>query len=106
MTIHSPVIRSFLEAMPESVDIPLLNGLAVQIIPTVEDLAGARTHQFAACIAAENILVVWDDDALNMLQRARSIEFELMQLLWTTDSKDMISIAGSRVNLHMTEKGD
>jgi hypothetical protein len=105
MTIHSPVIRSFLEAMPESVDIPLLNGLAVQIIPTVEDLAGARTHQFAACIAAENILVVWDDDALNMLQRAKSIEFELMQLLWTSDTKDMCSMTGSKVNLHLTEKG-
>jgi hypothetical protein len=106
MTIHSPVIRSFLEAMPESVDIPLLNGLAVQIIPTVADLAGARTHQFAACIASESVLVVWDDDALNMLQRARSIEFELMQLLWTTDSRDVCSMTGSKVNLHITEKGE
>jgi hypothetical protein len=104
MTIHSPVIRSFLEAMPESVDIPLLNGLAVQIIPTVEDLARARTHQFAACIASESVLVVWDDDAINMLQRAKSIEWELMQLLWTTDSRDMDSKNASKINLAITEK--
>ena len=104
MTIHSPVIRSFLEAMPESVDIPLLNGLAVQIIPTVADLARARTHQFAACIASENVLVVWDDDAINMVKRAKSIEWELMQLLWTTDSKDMTSKTASKINLAITEK--
>jgi hypothetical protein len=103
MTIHSPVIRSFLEAMPEPVDIPLLNGLAVQILPRVEDLARARTHQFAACIASESVLVVWDDDAVNMLQRAKSIEWELMQLLWTTDSKDMDSRSMSKVNLDVTE---
>ena len=104
MTIHSPVIKSFLEAMPESVDIPLLNGLAVQIIPTVEDLARARTHQFAACIASESVLVVWDDDAINMVKRAKSIEWELMQLLWTTDSKDMESKNASKLNLAITEK--
>ena len=104
MTIHSPVIRSFLEAMPESVDIPLLNGLAVQIIPTVADLARARSHQFAACIASENVLVVWDDDAINMIKRAKSIEWELMQLLWTTDVKDMESKTTSKINLAVTEK--
>lgn len=104
MTIHSPVIRSFLEAMPESVDIPLLNGLAVQILPTVEDLARARTHQFAACIASESVLVVWDDDAINMLHRAKSIEWELMQLLWTTDANDMDSKNPSNINLAVAEK--
>ena len=104
MTIHSPVIRSFLEAMPESVDIPLLNGLAVQIIPTIADLARARTHQFAACIASESVLVVWDDDAINMVNRAKGIEWELMQLLWTTDCKDITSKAASKVNLNIMEK--
>jgi hypothetical protein len=104
MTVHSPVIKSFLEAMPESVDIPLLNGLAVQIIPTVGDLARARTHQFAACIASEGLLVVWDDDAANMLSRAKSIEWELMQLLWTTDPKDMTSKNTSKINLAIAEK--
>jgi cellulose synthase/poly-beta-1,6-N-acetylglucosamine synthase-like glycosyltransferase len=104
MTIHSPVIRSFLEELPESVDIPLLNGLAVQVIPTVEDLARARTHQFAACIASESVLVVWDDDAINMVKRAKSIEWELMQLLWTTDSRGTNGQNTSRINLPITEK--
>jgi hypothetical protein len=104
MTIHSPVIRTFLAELPESVDIPLRNGLAVQVIPTVDDLARARTHQFAACIASESVLVVWDDDAINMVKRAKSIESELMQLLWTTDFKDMNSRNTSKINLPITEK--
>lgn len=106
MTIASPVIRSFLENSPGSLDIPLLNGLSVQIIPTVQDLARARIHQFAACITSERLLVVWDDDAVNMLQRAKSIEWELMQLLWTTDTSASVrtSKMGSKVNLAVTEK--
>jgi len=85
MTIHSPVIRSYLQSMPDSSEIPLLNGLAVQVVRTVEGLALARTHQFAACISSEALLVVWDDDAVNLLSRAKTIEWELMQLLWTSD---------------------
>jgi len=76
-----------------------MNGLAVQIVPTVEALATARTHQFAACIASENMLVVWDDDAVNMLQRAKSIEWELIQLLWTTDANTRDSRFSSKINL-------
>lgn len=85
MTVHSPAIAAYLEGIPHSVDIPLMNGLSIQLIPTVEDLAKARVYQFAACIASKSMLVVWDDDAVNMLARAKSIEFELMQLLWSSD---------------------
>lgn len=64
-----------------------MNGLRVQVVDDIEALAHARTHQFAACIASESLLVVWDDDALNLLQRAKTIEWELMQLLWTSEVK-------------------
>ena len=107
MTIHSQVISSYLQSMPNATELPLLNGLAVQVVPTVEDLARARVNHFAAVIASEARLVVWDDDAVNMLSRAKTIEWELMQLLWTSnpfrDSK-MVSVRGSKIDLNISEK--
>lgn len=82
MTVNSRVIKTFLEWSPEAGDVPLMNGLRVQILPTIADLHRARKHQFAAFIAQEALLVVWDDDALNIVQRAQQIESELMQLVW------------------------
>ncbi|KKA26508.1 hypothetical protein TD95_004246 [Thielaviopsis punctulata] len=84
MTVNSRVIRSFLQLSPDAIDVPLINGLHIQIIPTIQDLPNARKHQCAAFIAAEGLLVVWDDDALHLIPRARAIEEELMQLVWKT----------------------
>ncbi|KAI1766719.1 glycosyl transferase family group 2-domain-containing protein [Hypoxylon sp. FL1150] len=82
MTVNSRVIKTFLSWSPNAVDVPLMNGLRVQILPTIDDLARARKHQFAAFIASEALLVVWDDDALHLVQRAKAIESELMELVW------------------------
>jgi hypothetical protein len=82
MTVNSRVIKTFLQWSPDAVDVPLLNGLRIQILPTIEDLPRARKHQFAAFVASEALLVVWDDDALHLVQRAKAIESELMELVW------------------------
>ena len=84
MTVNSRVIKTFLAWSPDAVDVPLMNGLRVQILPTVEDLPRARKNQFAAFIASEALLVVWDDDPAHLVERAKAIEQELMQLVWDT----------------------
>ncbi|GAB7356289.1 hypothetical protein MBLNU459_g7093t1 [Dothideomycetes sp. NU459] len=84
MTVNSRIIKTFLSWSPDAIDVPLTNGLRVQILPTMEDLPRARKHQFAAFIASEALLVVWDDDANNLVNRARTIESELMELVWKT----------------------
>ncbi|KAI9826980.1 MAG: hypothetical protein M1819_007074 [Sarea resinae] len=84
MTVNSRVIKTFLQWSPDAVDVPLMNGLRIQILPTIEDLPRARKHQFAAFIASEAILVVWDDEAFHLVERAKSIESELMELVWKT----------------------
>ena len=98
MTVHSTVIRAYIESLPDALEMPMLNGLAVQIVPTVEALARARTNQCAAVITSEALLVVWDDDAVNMLTRAKTIEWEVMQLFWTNDpfKTPIISMAPSK----------
>ncbi|RQM04970.1 hypothetical protein DH86_00003694 [Scytalidium sp. 3C] len=82
MTVNSRVIKTFLQWSPDAIDVPLLNGLRIQVLPTVDDLPRARKHQFAAFIASEALLVVWDDDALHLVPRAKAIESELMELVW------------------------
>lgn len=88
MTVNSRVIKTFLQWSPDAVDVPLMNGLRVQILPTVDDLPRARKHQFAAFVASEGLLIVWDDDALHLVQRAKAIESELMELVWKAGSEE------------------
>jgi hypothetical protein len=88
MTVNSRVIKTFLQWSPDAVDVPLLNGLRIQILPTIDDLPRARKHQFAAFVASEALLVVWDDEALHLVQRAKAIESELMELVWKTGDAD------------------
>ncbi|TPX11046.1 uncharacterized protein E0L32_007907 [Thyridium curvatum] len=88
MTVNSRVIKTFLAFCPDAVDVPLMNGLRVQILPTIDDLPRARKHQFAAFVASEGLLVVWDDDALHLVARAKAIESELMELVWKAGSAD------------------
>lgn len=88
MTVDSRVIKTFLQWSPNALDVPLLNGLRVQILPTIEDLPRARKLHFAAFVASEALLVVWDDEALNLIARAKAIESELMELVWNTADHD------------------
>jgi hypothetical protein len=88
MTVNSRVVKTFLQWSPDAVDVPLMNGLRVQILPTIDDLPRARKHQFAAFVASEGLLVVWDDDALHLVQRAKAIESELMELVWKAGSEE------------------
>ena len=90
MTVNSRVIKTFLGWSPDAVDVPLMNGLRVQILPSVDDLPRARKHQFAAFLAEEQMLVVWDDDALHLIQRAKAIESELMELVWKTGEPEEV----------------
>lgn len=61
---------------------PLGNGLRIQVLPCVDDLPKARKNQCAAFLAAESLLVVWDDDPTKVVERATAIEDELMNLVW------------------------
>jgi hypothetical protein len=88
MTVNSRVIKTFLQWSPDAIDVPLLNGLRIQILPTIEDLPRARKHQFAAFVASEALLVVWDDEALHLVERAKAIESELMELVWKSGEAD------------------
>lgn len=91
MTVSSGVIEPFLEWNADAVDVPLLNGLRIQILPTFEDLYHAKRHQYAAFIASEALLIVWDDEPTHLLQRAKNIEAELLKFVWRVANNDTLS---------------
>ncbi|KAF2227264.1 glycosyl transferase family group 2-domain-containing protein [Elsinoe ampelina] len=90
MTVNSRVIKTFLAWTPDAIDVPLTNGLRVQVLPTMEDLPAAKKHQFAAFVADEALLVVWDDDVHNLIKRAKFIEDELMELVWSSGEEEQV----------------
>lgn len=68
MTINSRVVKTFLAWSPDALDVPLKNGLRVQVLPSMEELPRARKAQSAAFIASEGLLIVWDDGSLPQQQ--------------------------------------
>jgi len=88
MTVASKMIKIFLEASPDATNVPLKNGLKVQVLPNLEDLRRARIHQCAAFIMNEKLLVVWDDDPKCLLARAQQIEDDLMELVWQQTAEE------------------
>lgn len=90
MTINSRVIQVFLQWAPETTDVPLMSGLRIQILPTIDDLPKARKNQFAAFLATESLLIVWDDEPSHIFARALTIEDELMELVWRIGEPEKI----------------
>ncbi|KAF2636439.1 putative glycosyltransferase family 2 protein [Massarina eburnea CBS 473.64] len=88
MTVNSRIITTFLTHAPHLTDVPLKGGLRIQILPTINSLPHARKNQFAAFLALESVLVVWDDEPLNLFTRAAAIEDEVMNLVWRSGGTD------------------
>jgi hypothetical protein len=82
LTVNSRVIQTYVQFSPDAVSIPFGKGLNIQILPSLDDLPRARKNQGAAYLAAEQLLLVWDDDPNNIFPRAVAIEDELMALVW------------------------
>jgi hypothetical protein len=96
LTINTRVINAFL-TWPDAVEVPLSDGQTIQIVPEVKDLFRARRHQYAAFIASEGILVVWDDDNNHLMERAAAIEDELVRFVWLRGQAD--EFAGKEDNI-------
>ena len=88
MTITSSTIETFLVYNPGASSVPLGDkGLSVQVVPTLADLPRAQKMQYAAFVASEALLVVWDDEPMNIVGRAENIEKRLTNLVWSGDQE-------------------
>jgi hypothetical protein len=90
LTVNSRVIQTYVQFTPDAVSIPFGKGLNIQILPSIDDLPRARKNQGAAYLAAEQLLLVWDDDPNNIFARAIAIEDELMALVWSAGEEEVV----------------
>jgi hypothetical protein len=90
LTVNSRVIQTYVQFTPDAVSIPFGKGLNIQILPSIDDLPRARKNQGAAYLAAEQLLLVWDDDPNNIFARAVAIEDELMALVWSAGEEEVV----------------
>ncbi|MCJ1395005.1 hypothetical protein MMC18_007886 [Xylographa bjoerkii] len=84
MTVNTRVIKLFLRRQ-DLPYVPLKDGLRLQILPNINYLPSCQKHHFAAFIADTSMLVVWDDEPKHLLTRAKSIEEQLMGMIWEAD---------------------
>ncbi|KAF2154980.1 hypothetical protein K461DRAFT_105444 [Myriangium duriaei CBS 260.36] len=81
MTVNTRVIKLFLHNNDKAF-VPLKGGLRLQVLPDMTYLPRCQKHQFSAFIADRGILVVWDDEPKQLLNRAENIEKALMAMIW------------------------
>ena len=89
MTINTRVIRLFLQNN-QQYSVPLSNGLSLQVLPDLSLLPRCQKHQCAAFIADRGLLVVWDDEPKNLLNRGQRIQEELMAKIWEEEGDEEV----------------
>ncbi|KAF2084366.1 hypothetical protein K490DRAFT_49343 [Saccharata proteae CBS 121410] len=101
MTVKSRVVSTFLARVTDGAEIPISNGLRVQVVSGVLDLVRARKHQYAAFVASEALLVVWDDDPSNLVRRVEAIEADLVKIVWeaSKDGPKFVGVEEKEVDL-------
>jgi hypothetical protein len=92
MTIKNNTIQAYLQNMSVTIGgetlVPLLDGLRLQCLPSIEYLITAQKHQCAAFIADVNMLVVWDDDPAEVLARAEKLQDMMIKAIFTEEVID------------------
>lgn len=85
ITMNTPVIQSIIRGVVSSGSlpyIPLMDGLRLQVLAKISDLPRCHKHQFAAFVLEPPLLVVWDDEADRILERAEGLEKNLIRYIW------------------------
>lgn len=88
LTLRSRPIESLLAASAGTNDIPLNEGLRMQVVSTMADLTTAKVAQGGCFIMNAGLLVIWDDDPRNLIHRASEIETQSRQMVWSMNGND------------------
>ena len=87
MTINTHAIQLFLSVQQDN-HASIRNGLAIQILPSVQYLPRCFKHQFAAFIRNQGCLVVWDDEPEHLVSRAAELESLILATIWNGDEME------------------
>ena len=91
MTVNTEVIDAYLRLNPNVTEVPLEDGRYMQILASYQDLPRARRLQYAAFIVEESLLVVWDDEPLNICDRALSIIKNMTSMVHSDPQKSVMN---------------
>ena len=85
ITICSGLVEDFLNGLPSHTDeVMLTKDLHIQIIDGLESMRFIKRHQFACFVRQRNYLLVWSDNAKDLIPYATSIEEHLVNRMWTS----------------------
>ncbi|GAB7343119.1 hypothetical protein MBLNU457_1196t1 [Dothideomycetes sp. NU457] len=91
MTMRTSLIEAFIRKTTSD-SIHLGGGLKVQVVQDMASLAHCNKHHFAAFVAENGLVVVWDDVPKNLIARCERLEQALVyRVLPQEDSADMSS---------------
>ncbi|CDW97216.1 hypothetical protein, partial [Sporisorium scitamineum] len=80
MTITSPVVTAINTRLAPGTDqIPITPSQHIQVVETMEQLAGTRKAQNACFIRRENTVVIWCDHVEQFSQSARDLEEKMIK---------------------------
>ncbi|WRT65030.1 uncharacterized protein IL334_001972 [Kwoniella shivajii] len=76
------IMETYINASPSMTELVIDENTRIQILDSIELLARARKHQYAAFIRSEQVLVVWADAVENVVAAAEALEESLIQFVW------------------------
>lgn len=85
MTISTRVITLILERN-QAPYVEIMRGLRLQVVPNIQALIACQKHQFAAFVADQKMLVVWEDEPKHLLERGEYIQSCLLRRIWDNES--------------------
>lgn len=84
----SPVVAAITSRLAPGTDqIPLTSSEHVQVVETMQDVAGARKAQRAAFVRQEKCLVIWTDHVDRLEASAQALEDKMISFVWRSASK-------------------
>ncbi|KAJ1022854.1 hypothetical protein NDA13_004904 [Ustilago tritici] len=100
MTITSPVVSAINTRLaPGTEQIPITPSQHIQVVDTMEQLAGARKAQNACFIRRENTVVTWCDHVEQLEERAQDLEEKMIKFVWRSsyanNSRNILVTASS-----------
>ncbi|GAA5869706.1 hypothetical protein JCM3774_003825 [Rhodotorula dairenensis] len=89
--VSSHVVRSILQMIDDETERVVLNeDVAIQVIDSLEDLRGAKRHQYAAFVRENLALVLWSDDVATLVPHAQTLSDLMLAYIWR-EQDDLIT---------------
>ncbi|KIS68060.1 uncharacterized protein UMAG_03643 [Mycosarcoma maydis] len=89
ITVTSPVVAAICTRLaPGTEQIPITPSQHIQVVETMEQLAGARKAQNACFIRREGTVVIWCDHVEQLEERAQELEEKMIKFVWHSSVKN------------------